>query len=561
MTSHETGQAKPETRDGRKLLMGMLTERKGRLAVIVVTMSICGVAMMLVPFFIESIIDDGIAELDMSAVVTNVAILFALNMSMGVAMGVGQFQISQLASESVANVRKTVTDHVFALPPQQLVNINKAQIISRIGSDAAALDAALRSVLPNAISCAIIFFGSLAGMFFLDATLALIVLPAIALMAGATVVYRKLANKPLAEQRVQVGDLTGTIKSIIENHELIDDYGQRDRARTQFVDSNRLLIATSLRAAFVSSWFSPSSLWFSMLGTGAVIVSGGTAVVNGNLEIGVLVAFYMYLQLLNVPLGTFGQLMGYYQGAVVAGQRLHAAVSTGEIEIAVGGDPLVISRGDIEVRDLTFAYGPTPVFDRLSHTIPGGTASALDSRAGSGSSTLGKLLVRFSEPESGSILIDGVDIRDVSLESLRTQIVYLPPHPDLVQGTVASNLLMNRPGSTEDVKAALANTGAGQFIGKLPDGVDTAVDESGKGLSKGATAALMIARASFGNPKIIVVDRTLDSLDQVTSLSIFEALRSAFVGRTLILVSRHRYLTDCTDGEISLPRLAGESTR
>jgi ATP-binding cassette subfamily B protein len=267
-------------------------------------------------------------------------------------------------------------------------------------------------------------------------------------------------------------------------------------------------------------------------------------VIDGELEVGIFSVLVYMTQRLLWPLTALGETLDLYQRSMASTRRIVDLLETRPV-LQSGADELVQPvRGDIELRDVHFGYGDGPtVLDGIDLRIPAGETHAIVGATGAGKSTLTRLLLRFHDPRSGSVHIDGVDVRDVSFASLRRAIGYVSQDVFLFQGTVRDNLAFGRPDATdEEIEAAARQAEAHEFIASMPSGYATIVGERGQKLSGGQRQRLSIARAILRQPAILVLDEATSAVDNETEAAIQRSLARVAEGRSAVVIA-HRLST------------------
>jgi ATP-binding cassette subfamily B protein len=301
------------------------------------------------------------------------------------------------------------------------------------------------------------------------------------------------------------------------------------------------LTATKLRA-----FYNPFIGFLPNLGLAIILLVGGRQVVHHSLSLGDFTAFYTYVLMLIAPMRQLGIALGLAQRATASGARLFEILDT-EPRLTAPADapPLPEGRGRVELDRVSFGYavsGP-PALRDIDLTVEAGTTVALVGATGSGKTSLVQLLPRLYDPTEGCVRIDGADLRDVDLHSLRRQIAIVDDDPFLFSDTVAGNIAYARPDATrEEIVRAAERAQAAEFIAELPDGYDTRVGERGLTLSGGQRQRLAIARAFLADPRILVLDDATSSVDASTEQAIKAALREVMAGRTTFIIA-HRLST------------------
>lgn len=558
VSGHPGGPPRPVTAPARRaelhLLRRLLHPHRRQVWLAFSALVLTAIFMLVPPLLLQQVIDAGIDKHDKGTILTYVLILLVIELVGAVVVAVGQYQTSTLSARVIALLRRQLNEHYQALPAGYFERADRGQLISRVENDAAAIDVFLKNVLPNLIIGLVTVVGSVAGMVYLDWLLALVVAPVTVLILAATVLYKRHVTPVFSDVRLKLGGLTGSAKRALESMAMIRRYRQGDREARAFSVLNEENFGVQLRAARMSSLFSPSTGLFAVLGTAAVVGFGGTEVVDGSLEIGVLIAFFMYFNQLISPVSILGLLETNYEAAIAAADKIYDALQVEpDVREEDGAGALTVSRGDVAVVGLSFGYGESTVFDGLDLVIPGGAANAVAAQPGAGKTALAKLLVRFEAPHSGRIEIDGTDIASVTIASLRRQVVDVPREPDILAGTVRDNFRFALPElSDEDIERAFEAIGHGDLVAGLPEGLDTKVTRGGPELPKGERLLVGVARAAAARPAILVVDGTLDGLDSVDAENTFAALRGLDGVRNLIVMTAHTGIAGLADRTLEL---------
>jgi ATP-binding cassette subfamily B protein len=296
------------------------------------------------------------------------------------------------------------------------------------------------------------------------------------------------------------------------------------------------------RLATIREWsFNfPMMTFIISLGTAIILWYGGHLVNDGRLTVGTLVAFNSYLGMLAVPVQRMGWLVDMAADAVASGRRIFEILDTpSPVQEKPGAIDLPVSAGRVEFRDVSFGYGDTPILEHISFVAEPGQIVALVGETGAGKSTLIHLIPRFYDVTAGQILVDGYDIRGVTLRSLRRQIGIVLQDTFLFSTTIRENIAYGREDATEDeIIAAAKAAHAHEFIVQFPDGYDTLVGERGITLSGGQRQRVAIARALLMDPRILLLDDSTSSVDTETERLIQDALARLMVGRTTFVIAQ-----------------------
>ncbi len=389
-----------------------------------------------------------------------------------------------------------------------------------------------------------ILFAAVA-MFLKDPALAAMSLAPVPFVVIVAFRYGKRSRPAVQEVQQRIGELTAEAEENVSGVRVVKAFAAEPRQLERFRHQVRRVFDQAMYANRLSAFYQPFIGFLPQLGLAAILIVGGRRVIDGTLTLGSFTAFYTYLLMLIAPMRSLGIALGFGQRATASGVRLFEILDV-EPRIASPEDarPLPEGNGRVEVRDVSFNYEDgSPVLRGIDMSVEGGSTVALVGATGAGKSSLVSLLGRNYDVTRGSVLIDGTDVRDVELNSLRSQIGVVTDDPFLFSATVHDNIAYGRPDATrEEVERAAERAQAADFIAELPDGYDTVVGERGLTLSGGQRQRIAIARALVIDPRILVLDDATSSVDASTEQAIKQALREAMRGRTTFVIA-HRLST------------------
>ena len=386
------------------------------------------------------------------------------------------------------------------------------------------------------------------------ATIVMIVVnPLLALLALApapfvilTATRYSLTSRP-AQQEVQqrVGELTAEAEENVSGIRIVKAFAREEHQLHRFQRAVSRVFDQSVYATRLQAFFSPLIGLLPQVGVALVLLVGGRQVIDGSLSLGAFVAFYTYVQMLAGPMRALGMAMGMAQRAVASGNRMFEILDRKPaIESPPDAPALPAGGGAVELRGVTLRYdGSSPALTDIDLAVEAGKTVALVGPSGAGKTSLVGLVARLYDPSEGAVLVDGADVREVDLGSLRSQIAFVADDSFLFTDTVAANIAYaNQEATIEQIEAAARRAQADAFIRELPDGYDTRVGERGLTLSGGQRQRVAIARALLADPRILILDDATSSVDATTEAAIKAGLREAMAGRTTFIIA-HRLST------------------
>jgi ABC-type multidrug transport system fused ATPase/permease subunit len=391
-----------------------------------------------------------------------------------------------------------------------------------------------------------------AVLFFVEWRLALISLAVTPLLVALAYRYSRVAHPTLRDVQQKLADVATVAEENIVGVHVVKAFAQEPAEQAKFDARSEAVFRQTLTANRQRALYVPLISFVPLLAQAAVLLAGARMVQHGDLSVGSFVAFNLYLGMLVMPLRSLGMWIGQAQRATASGERIFQVMDEPE-EVAdrPGAADLPPGQGHVRFENVTFEYLPgRPVLDRVDLDVPAGRTVALIGHTGSGKTTLTTLVPRFYDVSSGRVTIDGVDVRDVTLASLRRAIGVISQDPFLFSATVRENIAFGAGDlPAEAIEAVARAAQAHEFIVRLPQGYDTVIGERGITLSGGQRQRLAIARALAVDPRILVLDDATASVDASTEALIRVGLRGAMQGRTTFIIA-HRLSTIALADEI-----------
>ena len=357
--------------------------------------------------------------------------------------------------------------------------------------------------------------------------------------------FRRKSEYAYRRVRNRIADVLADLQESLAGIRVITAHNRRRHnviRHTNIVGEHKDANLEAVKAACI---YTPGTEAIAIIGRALVLLIGGRMVLNGSLKIGELTAFLLYLGAFFAPIQTLTQLYNGYQQGQAATAKLRELLATKpSVTERQGADPIPPISGEIQLNNVSFSYvSGTQVLYDVNLDVNAGETLAIVGPTGGGKSTVAKLVSRFYDPDQGNITIDGHDIRDVTLSSLRSQLGVVPQEPFLFAGTIRDNIAFAKPeASDEDVWDAIESTGLTPLVSSMKDGIDTIIHERGSSLSAGERQLVALARAFLSQPRVLILDEATSNLDLQSEHTIEEALDSLLDGRTAIIVA-HRLAT------------------
>ena len=391
-----------------------------------------------------------------------------------------------------------------------------------------------------------------AVMFALKPSLAILALLPVPFVVAAARRYNRLSRPALQEVQQRIAELTAEAEESVSGIRVIKAFARERHVMGRFRRSVGRVFDQSMYSTRLRAFYNPLIGFLPNLGVAVVLVVGGTQVINGTLTLGEFTAFYTYQVILAFPVRMLGIALGMAQRAIASGNRLFEVLDR-EPRIASppGAPPLPEGDGRVELHGVTLSYdGVTDALAEVDLRVEPGRTVALVGPTGSGKTSIVALLARLYDPDRGEVLLDGADLREVDLRSLRSQIAFVADDSFLFSATVAENIAYARPDATrEEIELAAIRAQAAGFIEELPEGYDTLVGERGLTLSGGQRQRIAIARALVADPRVLILDDATSSVDADTEARIRVGLSEAMAGRTTFIVA-HRLSTIALADEV-----------
>ena len=495
------------------------------------------------PLLVRYALDEGIRKHATHAL--NVAALIYLVLALSKPFVVRtQILLAAKAGERfLHSLRVAAFDKLQALPLGFYERERAGVLVSRLTSDVQSLNELVREALIEIVGSALQIVLTLVALIYLSPKLAAISLVALPIIVASSWSFHHGAGRAYHAIRDRVAETLTALQEGLAGVRVVQAFRRETRTLERYRPRSHAQVGAWRHASFVNIRlfaFLPLAQAAALI---VVLLVAAGMYRTGDLTIGTIGAFVLYLIQLFDPIGRFTEWLGEFRQGLAA---LAKIVGLLDVPVAISQKPNAVElphEGTIALRDVTFGYGKRPVVRNLTLEIPAGEHLALVGATGAGKSTVAKLLTRQYDPNRGHIELGGIDLRDATLASLRRQVVLLPQEGHLFSGTLADNVRLAHPdASEEDVRRALRTIGALDRFESLPDGLDTDVQSRGLRLSAGERQLVGIARIALADPAVIVLDEATSSLDPATEAAVENALAAVAAGRTVVTIA-HRLST------------------
>lgn len=517
--------------------------RRGVAAII--AMILGALTMLAVPWIIRNIIDEVLAAKNLVAlnwIAFGILVLFFLR---GVFSYMQGYLMSYIANRVIIDIRNEVYARVQRLSLRFFDTRKTGSLMSRLTNDIGALQNAIVNDFVNIVKESVILIGSLVGMVILHWRLTLLCIIIVPLVSITIKYFGRKLKKSGHMMQERVADVTSHLQETIGGIRVVKSFFREDYEIARFRQINQASFGAAMKAARQSSQLSPVVEFIAAIAVTAIIWYGGWSVIDGELTAGELIAFLIYAINLANPVRRLSALYGDIQRSMAAGERVFALLDeVPDIREKDNAIALPVLRGDVVFDAVHFRYEPSKeVLSGISFHAEPGQKIALVGPSGSGKSTIANLIPRFYDVTAGAIRIDGHDVRDVTLASLREQIGIVPQDTALFNTTIEENIRYGRLDATdEEVAAAVRAANAEEFVRQLPQGLQTSIGDRGLVLSGGQRQRIAIARALLKDPRILILDEATSALDTESEQLVQAALERLMVGRTAFIIA-HRLTT------------------
>lgn len=528
-----------------KRLLKYIKPYLGRFGLAIICIIVASGANLYLPWIIKDMIDKVLAERDMAMlnfISVSIVIVFAIR---GVFYYGQSYLVSYIGQRVVVDVREVMFRKFQRMPMAYFDKHQTGETMSYLTNDVGAIQAALVDNLIEMFTEGAVLIGSVVMMLYLDWKLTLLTLITVPLVGFAMRIFGKKIKSTSRVIQEKLADITSLLQESISSIRVVKSFVREKYEIERFKVENELNFRATMKNVQFTSLLTPTVEFLAALAVTLIVWFGGYEVVNGMITAGSLVAFLTYAVNLANPIKRLSRIYGRLQKAMAAVDRIFLVLDLPE---TVNDKPNSIElppiKGNVSVENVTFSYdGVHNALEKVNFEVKSGQMIAFVGPSGAGKSTIANLIPRFYDVTSGAIKIDGYDIRDVKIDSLREQIGIVPQETLLFSTTVMENIRYGRLNATdEEVIAAARAANAEKFILELPNGYETQIGERGLNLSGGQRQRMAIARAMLKNPQILILDEATSALDTESEKIVQSALDELMKGRTSFVIA-HRLST------------------
>ncbi|HEU4793866.1 MAG TPA: ABC transporter ATP-binding protein, partial [Nitrolancea sp.] len=508
----------------------------------VLTLLLGMVMQLAIPRLVQYLIDDGLVRQSLRVVTIGAVAIIGAGLLQGVFTYLRSYLFQFLAERVSFDIRNALYWHMQLLPFAFFDRAHTGQLMSRATEDINSIRRFLMFSLRSVVQTTVMLLVISVILFATNWQLALLSLSVMPVLAWTAIHFGRTIRPMFLAVQQQFGVMTTALQENLSGARVVRAFAREEDEATKFDCELQVLYDRNMETVARSSFFFSLMALLSSLGIAFILWYGGRQVVSGQLSLGQLTAFYFYLAMLAQPIRLLGWVVNSLARALASGQRIFQILDESPAQGETGGKVnLERVTGRVVFQDVSFRY-PETTGDALSHIsfrAEPGQRIALLGAPGSGKSTITALIPRFYEVSDGAVLVDGIDVRDISLDSLRRHIGIVPQETFLFSVSLRENIAYGRPDATEEeIIAAAVAARAHNFISALPEGYDTVIGERGVSLSGGQKQRVAIARALLMDPAILILDDSTSNVDTNTEFEIQQALNRLMQGRTTFVIAQ-----------------------
>jgi ATP-binding cassette subfamily B protein len=546
LTAHSSAMLKARS---RRLLLELVHPHRRVLWILLVVVLVENAARLSIPYLVKEGIDRGIPPIratgDSGTLWTVVGVLLGATVLQAASRRTFLMVSGRTGQDMLNQVRRRVFRHFQALSPAFHDDYTSGRVVSRQTSDMDAIYEMLETGFDGLLTAVLTLVGVAVLLLTLDVHLALVALLCFPFLLALTAWFRRESSRTYRLTRERVALVIVHFVESMLGIRAVQAFRREPRNQQIFADVNDDYRRANLRAFRLVAWFMPGIKLIGNVTIAVTLLYGAHLAFDGEVTVGVLAAFLLYLRQFFEPMQEISQFYNTFQSASAALEKLSGVLEEQpSVRQPEHPTPLPTPRGEIRFEQVGFSYGSGPrVLPDLDLHLPAGQTVALVGTTGAGKTTIAKLLSRFYDPTAGRVTLDGIDLRDLDDATLRRAVVMVTQENYMFSGTVADNIRFGRPdASDEEVVAAARAIGAHEFIARLPQGYATDVANKGGRLSAGQRQLVAFARAFLADPDVLILDEATSSLDVPSERLVQRALRTILAERTAVIIA-HRLST------------------
>jgi ATP-binding cassette, subfamily B, bacterial len=539
----------PRRREARALLGSLLRPYRTTVALLALVVVVENVARLSVPLLVQRGIDKGIPPILAGGPAHTLMVVVGVLCAVVVIQATSRMfflrRSGRIGQKVLLELRRRVFRHFQRLDIAFHERYTSGRVVSRSTNDVEAIQDMLETGFDSLITAVLTLIGTSILLITLDVKLGLMCLAAFPVLVALVWWFRNESSKTYRKVRESAALVIVQFVETMTGIKAVQAYRREPRNQEIFEDIADRYREINEKTFRLLAIFMPGVKLVGNITTGMVLLYGGYRVLHGQMTIGTLAAFLLYLRMFFEPMQEISQFFNTFQSASSALEKLAGVLAERPgIKDPQRSVPLTRVRGDVVFHDVRFSYVPDrPVLPHLNLSVPAGQTVALVGTTGAGKTTIAKLIARFYDPTSGSVTLDGVDLRDLSQGELRRHVVMVTQENFMFDGTVADNIRFGRPDATDhEVQQAAAAVGADRFIDSLPEGYETDVAKRGGRLSAGQRQLVAFARAFLADPAVLILDEATSSLDIPSERMVQRALETVLADRTALVIA-HRLST------------------
>jgi ATP-binding cassette, subfamily B, multidrug efflux pump len=522
-----------------------MEKQKAALIASIVFVIVSTLLSLLGPYMIGIIIDEYIIPKDIAGTLKFLVLLTAVYCATALFTWLQSFMMVRVSIQTIRNLRQDLFDKFQTLSLRFFDKRTHGDLMSRVTNDIDSLNSALSQSIIQIFSSILMLLGVTAAMFSLNWVLAIVSLLVIPLIVFTTKKLITYSSSHFIKRQRDLGELNGFIEESISGNEVVTLFGKEGKMNQQFSEINERLRQSAMDADTVSGYLGPVNNFINNLGLCLIIAIGAVMTVQELASVGIIAAFVTYSRQFFRPIAQLSNLLNMFQSAIAGAERVFEIMDETPDLIDKENAIVVDSfKGNVEFSHVHFGYErETPILKNIHFEVKPGEKIALVGPTGSGKTTIINLLMRFYDVTEGVIKLDGRDIRDYQISSLRKKVGVVLQDTFLFSGSIIENIRYGRLEATdEEVITAAKMASAHQYIKHLPEGYHTSITSGGYNLSQGQRQLLAIARAILANSDILILDEATSSIDTTTEIEIQKGINALTQGRTSFIIA-HRLKT------------------